>query len=128
MMDWAHFVTDSIINYRRFIKRRKFSLHTVKNYINTLKHYVLWLSVPVEKATNRQILEYIDYLLDRRLSPKTINCHLNSIRRFYDYLRFEEGVAIQNPVKSGYALRLPKPLPRYVKAPAGNGKIRQSIL
>ena len=53
--------------------------------------------------------------MDRRLSPKTINCHLNSIRRFYDYLRHEEGVHIQNPVKSGYALRLPKPLPRYVK-------------
>lgn len=83
--------------------------------MNTLKHYVVWLGVPIEKATNREILEYIDYLLDRRLSPKTINCHLNSIRGFYDYLRHEEGVQIQNPVKSGYALRLPKPLPRYVK-------------
>ncbi len=108
-------ITDSIVNYRRFLKRRNFSFYTVKNYINTLKHYVLWLDVPIEKATNRKVLEYIDHLLDRRLSPKTINCHLNSIRRFYDYLRHEESVHIQNPVKSGYALRLPKPLPRYVK-------------
>jgi len=90
------------------------SSYTVKNYINTLKHYVVWLDVPIEKATSGQVLEYIDYLLDRRLSPKTINCHLNSIRRFYDYLRHEEGISIQNPVKTGYALRLPKPLPRYV--------------
>ncbi len=108
-------ITDSIINYRRFLKRRNFSFHTVKNYISTLKHYVVWLEVPIEKAGNREVLEYIDHLLDRRLSPKTINCHLNSIRRFYDYLRHEEGIHIQNPVKSGYALRLPKPLPRYVK-------------
>jgi site-specific recombinase XerD len=108
-------ITDSIINYRRFLKRRNFSFHTVKNYINTLKHYVLWLDVPIEKSTSRQVLEYIDHLLGRRLSPKTINCHLNSICRFYDYLRHEEAIPIQNPVKSGYALRLPKPLPRYVK-------------
>jgi site-specific recombinase XerD len=108
-------ITDSIVSYRRFLKRKNFSFYTVKNYINTLKHYVVWLDVPIEKATSREVLEYIDHLLDRRLSPKTINCHLNSIRRFYDYLRHEEGVYIQNPVKSGYALRLPKPLPRYVK-------------
>ncbi len=108
-------ISDSIINYRRFLKRRNFSFNTVRNYINTLKHYVVWLDVPIEKATSREVLEYIDHLLDRRLSPKAINCHLNSIGRFYDYLRHEEGIHIQNPVKSGYALRLPKPLPRYVK-------------
>jgi len=108
-------ISNCIVNYRGFLKRRNFSLYTVKNYINTLKHFVVWLGVPIEKATSRQILEYIDHLLDRRLSPKTINCHLNSIRRFYDYLRFEEDVRIQNPVKAGYALRLPKPLPRYVR-------------
>jgi site-specific recombinase XerD len=108
-------ITDSIVNYRRFLKRRNFSFYTVKNYINTLKHFVVWLGVPIEKATSREVLEYVDHLLDRRHSAKTINCHLNSIRRFYDYLRHEEGIHIQNPVKTGYALRLPKPLPRYVK-------------
>jgi len=108
-------ISDCIVNYRRFLKRRNFSFYTVKNYINTLKHFVVWLGVPIEKATSREILEYIDHLLDRRLLPKTINCHLNSIRRFYDYLRYEEGIRIQNPVKTGYALRLPKPLPRYVR-------------
>ena len=108
-------ITDSIVNYRRFLKRRNFSFCTVKNYINTLKHYVVWLDIPIEKATSREVLAYIEHLLDRRLSAKTINCHLNSIRRFYDYLRHEEGIHLQNPVKSGYALRLPKPLPRYVR-------------
>ena len=105
-------ITNSIINYRRFLKRRNFSAHTVKNYINMLKQFVLWLDVPIETADRLQVLEYIDHLLDKRLSPKTINCHLNSIRRFYDYLNDEQGVRILNPFKTGYALRLPKPLPR----------------
>jgi site-specific recombinase XerD len=108
-------LTDSIIDYRRHLKRRNLSANTVKNYINTLKHFVLFLDMPIEKAGRRQVLCYIDHMLDRRMSAKTINCHLNSIRRFYDYLRYEEDIHITNPVKPGYSLRLPKPLPKYLK-------------
>lgn len=105
-------VTNSIVDYRRFLKRRNLSIHTVKNYIHTLKLFVLWLDVPIEKVDHRKVLEYVDHLLDRRLVAKTINCHLNSIRRFYDYLYHEEEMRIVNPVKSDYMLKLPQPLPR----------------
>lgn len=90
-------------------------MHTVKNYLYSLKQFVLWLDLPIEQVTNRTILSYIDHLLDKRLAPKTINCQLDSIRGFYDYLRYEEEVSIENPVKRGYALRLSKPLPRHLK-------------
>jgi site-specific recombinase XerD len=108
-------ITDAIINFRRFLKRRNHSPHTVKNYLNRLKHFVVWLDVPLEEVTSGKILRYIDHLLDRRLKPSTINYHLLSIRRFYDYLAHEEGVRVGNPVKSGYGLRLPKPLPRFLR-------------
>ena len=49
-------ITNSILNYRRFLKRRNCSCHTVKNYMNTLKHFVLWIAVPIEKVTNKDIL------------------------------------------------------------------------
>jgi site-specific recombinase XerD len=81
----------------------------------TLRQFVLWLDVPVEEATNKQILQYIDLLLDQELKPKTINCHLDSIRGFYEYLRDGENLPIANPVKRGYVLRLSNPLPRYVR-------------
>ncbi len=108
-------ITDSIVNYRRFMKRRNLSPHTVKNYINMLKHFVVWLDVPIESVCRKKVLDYIDWLLDKRLKPKTINCHLNSIRRFYDYLHYEEGIKVSNPVKDGCVLKLPQPLPRYLK-------------
>jgi len=108
-------LTDSIVNYRRYLKRRNLSPHTVKNYLHTLKQFVLWLDVPIEKVDHRKVLEYIDQLLDRRLIAKTINCHLNSIRRFYDYLNHEEEIRMVNPVKSDYMLKLPQPLPRALK-------------
>lgn len=108
-------ITDAILHYRRFLKRRNYSAHTIKNYMNTLKHFVLWVNVPIEQVSHKKLLSYIDHLRYRRLSPKTINCHLDSIRGFYNYLIEEEQVAIINPVKHGYALRLSQPLPRYLR-------------
>lgn len=108
-------ITDAILHYRRFLKRRNYSAHTIKNYMNTLMHFVLWVNVPIEQVDHKKLLSYIDHLRYRRLSAKTINCHLDSIRGFYNYLIEEEQVAMINPVKHGYALRLSRPLPRYLR-------------
>ncbi len=108
-------ITDSIINYRRFLKRRNYSQYTLRNYMNTLKHFVLWLDVPIEQITHKKLLAFIDHLLDKRLKPKTINCYLDSVRGFYDYLIHEEEITITHPLKRGYALRLSRPLPRYLR-------------
>jgi site-specific recombinase XerD len=83
--------------------------------MNTLRHFVLWLNVPIEEVTHKKLLDFIDHLLDKRLKPKTINCYLDGIRGFYDYLINEEDVAMTNPVKRGYVLRLSNPLPRYLR-------------
>jgi site-specific recombinase XerD len=108
-------LTNAIINYRRHLKRRNYSVHTVKNYLNTLRHFVLWIDVPIEQVTDNNINAYIDYLLGKRLAPKTINCHLGSIGGFYDYLRKQQNIAVTNPVKRGTLLRLSRPLPKHLK-------------
>jgi site-specific recombinase XerD len=108
-------ITSAILNYRRFLKRRNYSGHTIKNYLHTLKQFVLWVDVPIEEVSHKKLLAYLDHLLDRGLKPKTINCHLDSIRGFYHYLMEEEQVAMVHPVKRGYALRLSRPLPRHLK-------------
>ena len=64
---------------------------------------------------NKHILYYIDFLLRKRLKPKTINCHLVSIRGFYEYLHNEEDIRIPNPVKRGYVLKQSKPLPKHLR-------------
>jgi len=83
--------------------------------MNNLKHFAIWLVVPIEVVCNEQILSFIDFLRGKRLKAKTINCYLQSIRGFYDYLYDEEGIRIINPVKRGYALKESKPLPKYLK-------------
>lgn len=108
-------ITNAIINYRRFLKRKNCSKHTLRNYMSTLKQFVLWVDVPIEQVTHKTVLSFMDHLLDKRLKPKTINCYLNSIRGFYEYLIEEEQLPISHPVKRGYSLRLSRPLPRYLR-------------
>ena len=107
-------LTNAIINWRRYLKRRNCSPNTIKNYLNTIKSYIVWLDVPLESVTHATVSHYIDYLMRKRLEPKTINCHLNSIRQFYYYLREEEHLAITNPVRNNHTLRMARPLPRYL--------------
>jgi len=83
--------------------------------MHTLKQFVLWVDVPIEEVSHKKLLAYLDHLLDRGLQPKTINCHLDSIRGFYHYLIEEEQVQMVHPVKRGYALRLSRPLPRHLR-------------
>jgi len=108
-------ITDAVVQYRRFLKRRNCSANTVKNYMHTLRQFILWVNIPIEHVMGKKILGYIDHLRARRLHPKTINCHLDSIRGFYNYLIDEEDLRIDNPVKRNYNLRLPRPLPRYLR-------------
>ncbi len=108
-------LTNSIINYRRYLKRRNLARYTIRNYLNNLELFLAWLRVPLEQATHQDISAYIEFLLEKRRHPKTINCQLGTIRNFYDFLHHEEGVLVQNPVRKGCSLRLPKPLPRYLK-------------
>jgi site-specific recombinase XerD len=108
-------ISNAIVNYRRFLKRRNYSPHTIKNYMNILKHFVVWVNVPIEAVDHRKVAEYTDKLLSKRLKPKTINCHLACIRAFYHYLFHLEEIKIPNPVKRGSTLRMPKPLPRHLR-------------
>jgi site-specific recombinase XerD len=102
------------IRYRRSLKRKNYSAHTIKNYLNILAHFTGWLTVPLQDTTRKEIGSYVDHLLRKRLSPKTITCHLQTIRLFFDYLINEEEMAMANPVTK-VSIRLPRPLPRHLK-------------
>jgi site-specific recombinase XerD len=104
-----------IINYRRYLKRRNYSPHTIKYYLNVIKQFVIWLNVPLEQADVGKIEQYIDYLHQKRMQPASINLYLAIIRVFYNYLRYEEKIKLFNPVAANCRLRVPKPLPRALR-------------
>jgi site-specific recombinase XerD len=103
-----------LIRYRRALKRKNYSAHTLKSYLNILDHFLRWIRVPLSKVTSKEVGLYVDHLLQKRRTPKTITCHLQTIRLFFDYLINEEAISIMNPITK-ISLRLPKPLPRHLK-------------
>src|SRR4030066_116573 len=103
-----------LLRYRRALKRKNYSAHTVKSYLNILDQFIRWLTVPLSEVTRKEIGAYVDHLLRKRRTPKTITCHLQTIRLFFDYLINEETRSMLNPV-TRISLRLPKPLPRHLQ-------------
>ncbi len=108
-------MTNSIIEFRQYLKRRNYSKHTIRNYLHSIKQFVVWVDVPIEEMTPNKISAYIDYLMKRRLSALTINSNLYRIKAFYNYLHYEKELRILVPVKTNSRLRTPKPLPRFLR-------------
>ena len=102
-----------LITYRRSLKRKNYSAHTVKNYLSIMDQFIRWLKVPIREVTRKEIGLYVDYLMRGRKTPKTITCHLHTIRLFFDQLINEQRVSMTNPIAK-VSLRLPKPLPRHL--------------
>jgi site-specific recombinase XerD len=100
--------------YRLFLVRINYSKKTIRNYMYNLKNFIEWLGVPFEDVATEVIYEYLGFLNNRRLKPKTINTYLTGLHRFFDYLRYEEKIITENPVKPEYMQLLPKPLPRFI--------------
>jgi site-specific recombinase XerD len=104
-----------IVNFRRYLKRRNYSPHTVKYYLNVIRQFVIWLNVPLEQAGVKNIEAYIDCLHQKRMQPASINLYLAIIRVFYNFLKYEQNIKLTNPVKVNCRLRVPKPLPRALR-------------
>lgn len=108
-------LTESILRYRRYLKRRNLASHTIRNYLHRLRQFTVWVAVPMETVTSQDVKDYVDVLLEKSLSAQTINAHLIAIRRFYSYLRNEEKLQLPNPAIRKLALRLPSPLPLHLR-------------
>ena len=80
-----------------------------------IKHFVIWVDVAVEEVTPATVSRYIDYLMKKRRTPKTVNCHLDGIRQFYHYLKEEECMAIINPIRKNHMQKMSRPLPRHLR-------------
>ena len=107
--------TEMIMKFSTFMRRRSYSKCTIKTYTSNIKNFCRWLDVQIDKVTSEVVYEYLGYIHNRRLNPKSINCILTGLRKFYNFLYYEEKIKIINPVKPEYRQREPKPLPRFLR-------------
>jgi len=109
------------IDYLR--SERNFSPYTVRNYISdltgntvrgTAKGYFQFLkmkSVSSLADADRVVLrEYIGYLMEQKLSRRSISRKISAVRSFYRYL-LREGYLKENPIKLTSSPKLDRRLP-----------------
>jgi len=108
-------IPPEIVDFRRYLKRRNYSQYTIVNYLTHIYDFFDFVKKPVAQIGRKDIGNYIDALQQKNYKPKTINCHLGSIRQLYEYLIAENRYPLDNPVPKHYYLRLPDPLPRHLK-------------
>jgi integrase/recombinase XerD len=63
-----------------------YSNKSLPRYINQIEQYKAYQGDKAEQSTYTQIVEYIGYLRDQNLHPKTLINYLHSIKIYYRYL------------------------------------------
>jgi len=97
---WGNLIKDFILNLDR-------KENTKLTYQKSLKEWVKFLDIENKNPDINLILQYKNYLIDRKLSPYTVSVYLTALKVFFDYL-----VSIQkipyNPAKSIKGMKKPK--------------------
>ena len=108
---------DKYIEYLRFQKR--YSDHTVNAYRNDILQFVVFLGEDEahrpgwEEVSDRHVREWMVSLLEKGLSPRSVNRKLSSLKSFYRYLQ-RQGIR-NNPAALVSGPRTGKPLPSFVR-------------
>lgn len=86
-----------IDEFRNEMLKQNMSEKTVKSYCNNVHSYFCWLDNKYNSDTTnilyrQNILEYIEYLKICKLSPKTINVKITSLKKFGEIFQPEQNV------------------------------------
>jgi integrase/recombinase XerC len=107
---------DKFIDYLRFEKR--YSTHTVLAYHTDLVDFTEFLSLQYSlddplQADHTLIRSWLITLMDRKLSTRTVNRKLSTLKSFYRYCQ-KQGLLQSNPMLKVVAPRMSKHLPVFL--------------
>lgn len=77
---------------------KKYSPKSISNYIRITERFKAYMTGKAETASYKDILEYIGYLRQTKLSPRSIHNHLHVIKAYYNWLT-ETGQRAGHPCK-----------------------------
>jgi len=97
-----------------YLVRRNCSPHTVNSYGRDLATFFAQVGKAPLAVTPQDVAHYIEAHQAAGHKATTINRHLSAVRQLYVYLRDEEELAIESPVRDTHYLKLPRPLPRFL--------------
>jgi len=108
---------NTFLKYLEFEKR--YSRHTLASYENDLNQFTLFLESQYQlqdllKTEHRHIRAWIVSLMQKQISPKSINRKIISLRTFFKFAISREAID-KNPTQKVKALKTSKELPQFVQ-------------
>jgi integrase/recombinase XerC len=110
--------SERFIQYIQFEKR--YSRHTVSAYQSDLDQFIHFLNHPDEtvthpsQITHYQLRNWMVELMDQKLTPRSINRKIATLRKYFKFL-LQEGVITNNPASKINTPKIPKNLPVVVE-------------
>jgi integrase/recombinase XerD len=92
-------------NFEVYLEGEKLCLSSIKEHVKNLSYYLAWAEenkiAEPQHITYSELLVYVSYLKTKSISIATINLRLNSLRKYYEYLK-TEGITENNPARKLY--------------------------
>jgi integrase/recombinase XerC len=116
MLQTSHSSIQPFLDYLRFEKR--YSQHTIISYQNDLEQFFAYLqsqfdSPAIDKITSAIIRSWLAELKGDKLTSKTINRKISTLKSFFKY-QMKQGVIAQTPLTTIVSLKVSKRLPGFV--------------
>lgn len=97
---------------------KKYSVHTISSYKTDLDQFFEFLNpnqeeYPIDEVNYQQIRKWVSLLMDSKISPKSINRKLSTLKSFFKFLQRQELIAV-NPMSRITGPKIPKRLPDFV--------------
>ena len=105
------------IDYIQYEKR--YSPHTVSAYRNDLDQFFSFLNLQynisdIREVTHPMIRSWLVHLMEEKISPRSVNRKLTTLKSFYKFL-LKEGRVNVNPMRKIISPRVSKKLPSFVE-------------
>jgi integrase/recombinase XerD len=89
------------MNFEKYLQKKKLTQSTIKGNLNNLERFKKWSekeNINDRNVNYNHLLKFIQQAQQRGVSKSSINIHLNSISKYYDYLVIQ-GERKDNPAK-----------------------------
>lgn len=98
---------------------KKYSVHTLTSYKTDLDQFLVFIdpqneAFPIDEVNYQQIRKWITSLMDAKISPKSINRKLSTLKSFFRFLQRQEVITV-NPMSKITGPKIPKRLPVFVE-------------
>lgn len=117
-MEQMETALQSFLNYLQYEKR--YSPHTLEGYTNDLEQFNQFLvkndSGDLTTATHREIRNWIVSLMEAKISARSINRKISTLRSYYKFL-LKRGDIKKSPLSKVQAPKTSKRLPVFVEQP-----------